>query len=111
MPDQDNAAPGGGGGLTDAQIASLIGTIISTVGGAVDTIARIEGNRAVGASGQTYDLSTLMAQQEQSRRAEDDRRRRAEEDRQREEDAKTDWTPWIAAGAVGVVLLVMGMNR
>ena len=111
MPDQDNAAPSSGGGLTDAHELALIGTIITVGAGVFDTVARVEGNRAVGTSGQNYDLSTLLAQQDASRRAEDDRRRREEEDRQREEDAKTDWTPWIAAGAVGVVLLVMGMNR
>ncbi len=105
MPDQDNSAPSGGGGLTDAQIASLVGTIITSAVGMVDTVARVEGNRVVGTSGSQYDLASVLAAQ----RAREDQRRRDEEAAREAE--KTDWTPWIAAGAVGFVLFAMGMSR
>lgn len=105
MPAGQDNVPDSSAGLTNAQIAALIGTIITSAVGVVDTVARVEGNQVVGTSGSQYDLASVLAAQQ----AREDQRRRDEEAAREAE--KTDWTPWIAAGAVGVVLLLVGMNR
>ena len=96
------------GGLTGAQQAALVGQVFTAIGGIVEQIIRIEGNNVQTASGGTYDLATVLQLMQAQQAAADARR---EEERQRREDEKTDWTPWIAAAGVGLVLFMVGMRR
>jgi len=103
MPEAaDNPAPGSSApsgtpaapaGLTPGQIGTLIGTIVVTAGGVIEEIVRVEGGRAIGASGASYDAQSVLAQPSPQPRP-----------------AMQNWIPWVVGGGLVLALLV-GMGK
>lgn len=98
---EDNQVAGSGGtpaGLSEAQIATLVGQIIVTAGGVVEEVIRVEGNRVTGSSGQQYDLATILALQNQ------------QQQHPPAPPAQQNWIPWAVGGGL-LLAVVLGMGR
>ena len=88
----------GGGGLTQAQEAAMVGQVVEVGGGIAIEILRIIGNKVEADDGQQYDLAQIIQLMNAQNAAKPPAAVVA---------PKPDWVPWVVGGGLALALLFM----